>query len=48
MRADTGRYAPEELFERQHISMPTTIVLRRSGAEWKVALIHSAPLPEAG
>ena len=34
--------------KRQHISAPTTVVLRRSGAEWKVALIHSAPLPEPG
>jgi len=34
--------------KRQHTSAPTTIVLRRSGAEWRVALIHSAPLPETG
>jgi uncharacterized protein (TIGR02246 family) len=31
---------------RQHISAPTTIVLRREDGEWKVALFHSIPLPE--
>jgi ketosteroid isomerase-like protein len=30
----------------QHISAPTTIVLRRAGGEWKVVLFHSVPLPE--
>jgi ketosteroid isomerase-like protein len=30
----------------QHISAPTTIVLRREGGEWKLALFHSVPLPE--
>ena len=30
----------------QHISAPTTIVLRREGGEWKVALFHSIPLHE--
>jgi len=30
----------------QHISAPTTIVLRREGGEWKMALFHSIPLPE--
>ena len=30
----------------QHVSAPTTIVLRREGGEWKVALFHSIPLPE--
>jgi ketosteroid isomerase-like protein len=30
----------------QHISAPTTIVLRREGGEWKIALFHSVPLPE--
>jgi ketosteroid isomerase-like protein len=30
----------------QHISAPTTIVLRREGGEWKVVLFHSIPLPE--
>ncbi len=27
------------------ISAPTTLVLRREGSDWKVALIHSIPLP---
>jgi ketosteroid isomerase-like protein len=30
----------------QHISAPTTIVLRREGGEWKVVLFHPVPLPE--
>ena len=30
----------------QHISAPTTIVFRREGGEWKLALFHSIPLPE--
>jgi ketosteroid isomerase-like protein len=30
----------------QHISAPTTIVLRREDGKWKVALFHSIPLPE--
>jgi ketosteroid isomerase-like protein len=30
----------------QHISAPTTIVLRREGGTWKVVLFHSIPLPE--
>jgi len=29
----------------QHVSAPTTVVLRREGGEWKIALIHSIPLP---
>jgi ketosteroid isomerase-like protein len=32
----------------QHISAPTTVVLRREGGRWKIALFHSLPLPEAG
>ena len=32
---------------RQHISAPTTIVFRREGGAWKVALLHSIPLAEA-
>jgi len=32
----------------QHISAPTTVVLRREGDAWKIALFHSLPLPEAG
>jgi len=31
-----------------HVSAPTTVVLRRMGDEWKVCLIHSVPLPDAG
>lgn len=31
--------------ERQHISAPTTVVLRRDSGAWKFALFHSAPLP---
>jgi ketosteroid isomerase-like protein len=29
----------------QHISAPTTIVLRRSGDSWRLVLAHSIPLP---
>jgi uncharacterized protein (TIGR02246 family) len=32
---------------RHHISAPTTVVLRREGGEWRLALFHSIPLPEA-
>jgi len=32
--------------ERRHVSAPTTMVLRREGGDWKVALVHSVPLPE--
>ena len=28
-----------------HVSAPTTFVLHREGGEWKVALVHSVPLP---
>jgi SnoaL-like protein len=30
---------------RQHVSAPTTAVLRRQGGAWKVELFHSLPLP---
>ncbi len=30
------------------VSAPTTFVFRRAGGEWKIALIHSLPLPEEG
>jgi ketosteroid isomerase-like protein len=30
----------------QHVSAPTTMVLRREGGEWKMSLFHSIPLPE--
>jgi ketosteroid isomerase-like protein len=44
----TGWLDQDYTFEgnAQHISAPTTIVLRREGGEWKVALFHSIPLPE--
>jgi uncharacterized protein (TIGR02246 family) len=32
--------------EAQHVSAPTTIVFRREGDNWKLALFHSIPLPE--
>jgi ketosteroid isomerase-like protein len=28
-----------------HVSAPTTIVLRREDGDWKVVLVHSVPLP---
>ena len=31
---------------RQHVSAPTTLVLRREGGEWRIALFHSVPLAE--
>jgi ketosteroid isomerase-like protein len=30
----------------QHISAPTTMILRRDGGAWKLVLFHSIPLPE--
>jgi ketosteroid isomerase-like protein len=30
----------------QHISAPTTLILRRDGGAWKLVLWHSIPLPE--
>lgn len=32
--------------ERMHVSAPTTFVLHREHGEWRVALVHSIPLPE--
>lgn len=29
----------------QRIQAPTSILLRREGAEWRTALVHSVPLP---
>jgi ketosteroid isomerase-like protein len=29
----------------QHVSAPTTLLFRRDGNEWKIALFHSVPLP---
>jgi ketosteroid isomerase-like protein len=31
----------------QHISAPTTFLFRRMGSDWRMALIHTVPLPEA-
>ena len=31
----------------QHISAPTTLLFRRMGSDWRMALFHSVPLPEA-
>ena len=30
----------------QHISAPSTLILRRDGGAWKLVLWHSIPLPE--
>ncbi|MBI2502992.1 MAG: nuclear transport factor 2 family protein [Candidatus Latescibacteria bacterium] len=30
----------------QHISSPTTVVLRREGPEWRIVLFHAIPLPK--
>ncbi|GAA1642285.1 hypothetical protein GCM10009744_35360 [Kribbella alba] len=32
---------------QEHVSAPTTVVLRRIDGEWRIALIHSVPLSEA-
>jgi hypothetical protein len=32
---------------REHVSAPTSYVLRREGGAWKVVLGHSIPLPPA-
>jgi ketosteroid isomerase-like protein len=32
--------------ERQHVSAPTSVVLRREAEAWKLAVFHSIPLPE--
>jgi len=31
---------------RTHVSAPTTVVVRREDGDWKVALIHTVPLPD--
>lgn len=31
----------------QHVSAPTTVVLRRDGTEWRILLMHMIPLPPA-
>lgn len=33
--------------EEQKLTAPTSILFRREGDEWKVALIHTVPLPDA-
>jgi ketosteroid isomerase-like protein len=33
---------------KQHVSAPTTVVLRREDGAWKITLFHSLPLPAAG
>ena len=32
--------------EPVHVSAPTTVVVRREGGDWKVALVHSVPLTD--
>jgi uncharacterized protein (TIGR02246 family) len=32
--------------EQQHIVAPTSLALRREDGDWKIAVFHSAPLPE--
>jgi ketosteroid isomerase-like protein len=33
--------------QQQTISAPTSIIFRRDQADWKIALIHTVPIPEA-
>jgi ketosteroid isomerase-like protein len=33
--------------ERQEISAPTSILFRREADDWKIALIHSVPMPKS-
>ena len=33
--------------QRQHVSAPTSVVLRREGGAWRIVLFHSIPLPES-
>ena len=33
--------------QQQSISAPTSILFRREQADWKIALIHTVPIPEA-
>jgi uncharacterized protein (TIGR02246 family) len=32
--------------QRQHVSAPTSVVLRRDDGRWQIVLLHSIPLPE--
>lgn len=34
--------------EPQSIRAPTTVVLHKTGGEWKIVLVHAVPLPENG
>lgn len=34
--------------QEQRISAPTSMVFRRQGDDWKVAMIHSVPIPDQG
>jgi uncharacterized protein (TIGR02246 family) len=34
--------------ERHSLHAPTSLVLRREDGAWRIALVHSVPLPEAG
>lgn len=34
--------------ERQHVSSPITVVLRRVDDDWRIALLHAIPLPAEG
>ena len=34
--------------QQQSISAPTSILFRRESSDWKIALIHTVPIPEAG
>ena len=33
--------------QRQHISAPTSVVLRREAGGWRIVLFHAIPLPKA-
>ncbi len=32
--------------QQQHVSSPTTVVLRKADDHWQIALMHTMPLPE--
>lgn len=34
--------------QQQNISAPTSILFRRENDDWKIALIHTVPIPEEG
>ncbi len=33
--------------QQQHVSAPTSVVLRREGDDWRIVMLQSIPLPEA-